>query len=196
MVEQHAAELEEGRVRFIGGLNEDLAATAVWGSQMAPLEDGRLYDSVVGLWYGKGPGVDRSGDAFRHANTSGVHPKGGVLAVAGDDPECKSSTIPSASEWALADQAMPTLFPGTVQEVLDFGILGYELSRFCGSWVGFKLNTNVADGFATANVSLDRFNFAPVDFRVDGEPWSASQTPAMIAPYSVQQEEELSLIHI
>lgn len=191
IVDQNAAVLQQHEVRFISGLNEDLAATAVWGSQMASLEDGRRFDGVVGMWYGKGPGVDRSGDAFRHANTSGVHPNGGVLAIAGDDPECKSSTIPSASEWALADQAMPTLFPGSVQDVLDFGVLGYALSRFCGSWVGFKLNTNVADGYATVDVDLDRLSVAQTSFLVDGKPWQAKQTPAMIAPYSVQQEEEM-----
>ena len=137
--------LGQHNIEFISGVNEDLGATAVWGSQQAPLEPTSRFDGVIGMWYGKGPGVDRSGDALRHANSTGVHPNGGVLAVAGDDPFCKSSTIASASEWSLADLAMPTLYPANVQEVLDMGRYGYELSRFCGSWVGFKIHTLIVD---------------------------------------------------
>src|SRR5207237_10775365 len=131
--EQH---LKAAQVVFKEGLNEDLAATAVWGSQQANLFPGARYDGVFGMWYGKAPGVDRTGDAFKHANFAGVFPKGGVLAVAGDDHTCKSSTLPSQSEYAFQDFEMPVLSPADVQEVLDYGLLGCGLSRFSGFWVG------------------------------------------------------------
>ena len=124
--------LAEHNVVFKEGLNEDLAATAVWGSQQVNLFPGARYDGVFGMWYGKAPGVDRSGDAFRHANFAGTWPKGGVLAVAGDDHSCKSSTLPSQSEYAFQDFEMPVLSPADVQEVLDYGLLAYSLSRFSG----------------------------------------------------------------
>lgn len=183
--------LEANNVEFISGVNEDLGATIVWGSQQAAMEASARFDGVLGMWYGKGPGVDRSGDALRHANTSGVDPRGGVLAVAGDDPSCKSSTIASASEWALADLVMPTLYPGSVQDVLDFARFGYELSRFSGAWVGFKIVTNVADGFATVNVDPARLDIVPTEFMVDGTPWRHAQSSTLIAPFSLTLEEEM-----
>ncbi len=183
--------LEAHNIKFINGVNEDLGATAVWGSQQASLEPSARFDGVMGMWYGKGPGVDRSGDALRHANTSGVAPNGGVLAVAGDDPSCKSSTIASASEWALADLAMPTLYPGTVQEVLDYGRFGYEMSRFCGAWVGFKIVTNVADGFATINPDPERLTIMPVSYEIDGVPFAHTQSNMLLAPKSVELEDEM-----
>ncbi len=189
--EADRAVLEANDVRFISGVNEDLGATIVWGSQQAAMETSKRFDGVLGLWYGKGPGVDRSGDALRHANTSGVDHRGGVLAVAGDDPSCKSSTIASASEWALADLAMPTLSPGSVQDVLDFGRFGYELSRFSGAWVGFKLVTNVADAYATVDPDPARLAITPVEFLVDGAPWRHSQSTTLIAPFSLELEREM-----
>jgi indolepyruvate ferredoxin oxidoreductase len=123
-------------VVFQEGLNEDLAATAVWGSQQANLFPGARFDGVYGLWYGKAPGVDRTGDVFKHANFAGVMPRGGVLAIAGDDHNCKSSTLPSQSEFAFQDFEMPVLSPADVQEVLDYGLLGISMSRFSGLWVG------------------------------------------------------------
>ena len=183
--------LETNDIRFINGVNEDLGATAVWGSQLASLEEGAAFDGVLGMWYGKGPGVDRSGDAFRHANASGVAPHGGVLAIAGDDPSNKSSTVPSASEWALADQAMPTLFPGNVQEVLDFGRFGYELSRFSGAWVALKLVTNVADGYATVDPDPQRISILPTTYEVDGAPWRPTQSDHLLGAMSLTLEAEL-----
>ncbi len=183
--------LEAHNIKFINGVNEDLGATAVWGSQQATLEPSARFDGVLGMWYGKGPGVDRSGDALRHANTSGVAPNGGVLAVAGDDPSCKSSTIASASEWALADLAMPTLYPGTVQEILDYGRFGYEMSRFCGAWVGFKIVTNVADGFATINPDPERLTIMPASFEIDGHAFTHTQSNMLLAPKSVELEDEM-----
>ena len=183
--------LKQHNVEFISGVNEDLGATAVWGSQQASLESNARFDGVMGMWYGKGPGVDRSGDALRHANSTGVDPNGGVLAVAGDDPFCKSSTIASASEWALADLAMPTLYPASVQEVLDMGRFGYELSRFCGSWVGFKIHSNVADAYATVNTDAERISVVVPDFEIDDKPFSYTQRVTLIAPHSMGAEREM-----
>jgi indolepyruvate ferredoxin oxidoreductase len=148
--------LAEHKVVFKEGLNEDLAATAVWGSQQANLFPGAQYDGVFGLWYGKAPGVDRTGDAFKHANFAGTWPKGGVLAVAGDDHSCKSSTLPSQSEYAFMDFEMPVLSPADVQEVLDYGLLGISMSRFSGLWVGMIALADTMDSGVTIDVSLDR----------------------------------------
>jgi indolepyruvate ferredoxin oxidoreductase len=141
---------------FKAGLNEDLAATAVWGSQQANLFPGAPYDGVFGMWYGKAPGVDRTGDAFKHANFAGTWPKGGVVAVAGDDHACKSSTLPSQSEFAFQDFEMPVLAPADVQEVLDYGLLGYALSRFSGLWVGLIALADTMDSGATIDIGLER----------------------------------------
>jgi len=137
--------LKEHHIHFASGVNEDLAATAIFGSQMVGLFPGARYDGVLGIWYGKAPGVDRSGDAFKHANFAGIGKNGGVLAMAGDDPPCKSSTLPNYSEVAFFDVNFPILYPGNVQELIDFGLHGLALSRFCGLWVAFKVITIVAD---------------------------------------------------
>jgi indolepyruvate ferredoxin oxidoreductase len=159
--------LKDAEVVFKEGLNEDLAATAVWGSQQANLFPGARYDGVFGMWYGKAPGVDRTGDAFKHANFAGVWPKGGVLAVAGDDHSCKSSTLPSQSEYAFQDFEMPVLSPADVQEVLDYGLMGYALSRFSGLWVGLIALADTMDSGATIDVSLSRHQFVtPENFRL------------------------------
>ena len=189
--EQNRSIMEANGIRFLSGVNEELAATAIWGTQLAALEPNFAFDGVLGMWYGKGPGVDRSGDAIRHATTSGVSRNGGVLAVAGDDPSNKSSTIPSASEWALADLAIPVLFPGSVQEVLDYGRFGYELSRFCGSWAGLKLQTNVADGYATINPRPDRLNILPTTYEVDGQVWRPTHSGNMIGQQALDLELEM-----
>ena len=148
--------LDPRHILFKEAINEDLGATAVWGSQQANLFPGALYDGVFGMWYGKAPGVDRTGDAFRHANFAGTWPKGGVLAVAGDDHACKSSTLPSQSEYAFQDFEMPVLAPSDVQEVLDFGLIGYALSRFCGLWVGLIALADTMDSGATIEVGPAR----------------------------------------
>lgn len=189
--EQNRAIMEAHDIRFLSGVNEELAATAVWGTQLASLEPNASFDGVIGMWYGKGPGLDRSGDAIRHAATSGVSENGGVLAVAGDDPANKSSTIPSASEWALADLAIPVLFPGNVQEVLDYGRFGYELSRFCGSWAGMKFQTNVADAYATIDPRPERLNVVPVVYEVDGRRWSPTQSGDLIGAQALALEAEM-----
>jgi indolepyruvate ferredoxin oxidoreductase len=124
--------LDDHRIRFQPGLNEDLAATAVWGSQQASLLEGPKYDGVFGMWYGKGPGVDRSCDALKHANYAGTAANGGVLALMGDDPGAKSSSIAHQSEPAMIHCGIPVLNPSNVQDYLDFGLFGWALSRYSG----------------------------------------------------------------
>jgi len=151
--------LAERHILFREAINEDLGATAVWGTQQANLFPGALYDGVFGMWYGKAPGVDRAGDVFKHANFAGTWGQGGVLAVAGDDHACKSSTLPSQSEFAFQDFEMPVLAPADVQEVLDYGLLGYGLSRFSGLWVGLIALADTMDSGATIAVGPDRGAF-------------------------------------
>ena len=145
-------QLAEGNVTFQAGLNEDLAATALWGAQQAELRGEGKYDGVFGLWYGKGPGVDRSGDVMRHANMAGTSVNGGVLMAMGDDHTGESSTVLHQSEWAMVDAYMPVVSPAGVQEIMDYGIYGWALSRFSGLWVGLKTMkdtveaTSVVDG--------------------------------------------------
>ena len=183
--------LAEHHVTFLPGVNEDLGATAIFGAQLANTFPGARYDGVLGIWYGKGPGVDRSGDAFKHANLTGVGRNGGVLAVAGDDPASKSSTVPSASEIALYDAQMPVLFPGSVQEVIDLGSAGFALSRYSGLWVGLKVTTNVADEFASAEVAPERRRWVVPEFELRGKPWRATQSHMLFAPYNLQLEQDL-----
>ncbi|HQN51365.1 MAG TPA: indolepyruvate ferredoxin oxidoreductase family protein, partial [Phenylobacterium sp.] len=162
-----AKHLKAAEVVFKEGLNEDLAATAVWGSQQANLFPGARFDGVFGMWYGKAPGVDRTGDAFKHANFAGTWGKGGVLAVAGDDHTCKSSTLPSQSEYAFQDFEMPVLSPADVQEVLDCGLMGYAMSRFSGLWVGLIALADTMDSGATIDVDLKRHQIAtPANFAI------------------------------
>src|ERR1700761_9512327 len=160
--------LDEAGIVFKEGVNEDLAATAVWGSQQANLfPESARYDGVFGMWYGKAPGVDRTGDAFKHANFAGTWPKGGVLAVAGDDHNCKSSTPPSQSEYAFQDFEMPVLSPADVQEVLDYGLLGYAMSRYSGLWVGLIALADTMDSGVTIDVDLKRHSHVlPENFRI------------------------------
>ena len=144
--------LERHDIHFQPGLNEDLAATAVWGSQLAGLHGDAKYDGVFGLWYGKAPGVDRSGDAFRHANSDGTSKHGGVLLVAGDDHAAKSSTLAAQSEFALMDAEIPVLNPASVQEVLEFGLYGWAMSRYAGLWVGLIALADTMDSTATVDL--------------------------------------------
>ena len=148
--------LDEHHVVFQPGVNEELAATAIMGTQLIDKVGRQRYDGVCGIWYGKAPGVDRASDALRHANLVGASPRGGAVVLAGDDPGAKSSTFPCASETALFDVGIPFLFPADVQEVLDFGIHAVALSRCSGLWAGMKIATNVADGSATVDLSSDR----------------------------------------
>jgi len=187
-LERNGPLLREHDVVFISGVNEDLGATAVYGSQLANLFPGARYDGVLGMWYGKGPGVDRTGDIFKHANFAGVGRHGGVLALGGDDPLSKSSTLPTHSEVAFYDALFPVLFPGSVQEILDLGRLGFELSRYSGLWVGFKIVTNVADEIGTAEVAPDRVAVRTPDFVFEGRPWQAQQAPMLMPPFGLETE--------
>ncbi|MGH3276841.1 MAG: indolepyruvate ferredoxin oxidoreductase family protein, partial [Streptosporangiaceae bacterium] len=183
--------LAEHDVHWMPGVNEDLAATAVWGSQQDNLAPLRRHDGVIGMWYGKGPGVDRSGDVFRHANLHGVGKNGGVVVAAGDDPQSKSSTLPGSSEVALYDAGMPVLVPGTPQEVLDLGRHGYEMSRFTGCWTGLKIVTAVADGFGSADVAVDRLTPVLPELAFNGQPWRFTQRPRFFLPDTIELEAEL-----
>ena len=147
---------DDHAIHFVPGLNEELAATAVYGSQLALNVPGPKVDGVTGWWYGKNPGLDRAMDALRHANFAGTHPEGGAVALVGDDPSCKSSTLPSAGEATLASLHMPTFWPGTLQEVLDFGLHAVACSRASGLWSALKIVTNVADAAGTAQVWPER----------------------------------------
>jgi indolepyruvate ferredoxin oxidoreductase len=191
ILERNAALLAEHDVRWVPGVNEDLAATAVWGSQQDNLAPLQGHDGVIGMWYGKAPGVDRSGDAFRHANLHGVGTNGGVVCAAGDDPQSKSSTLPGASEVALYDAGMPILVPGTPQEVLDLGRHAYELSRYTGCWTGLKIVTSVADGFGSADVAPGRVTPVLPELSFGGEPWRHVQRPTFFLPHTVELEAEL-----
>ncbi|MEL6258685.1 MAG: indolepyruvate ferredoxin oxidoreductase family protein, partial [Pseudomonadota bacterium] len=151
--------LDEHDIRFWEGLNEDLGATAVWGSQQLGLFPGAKYDGLFGIWYGKAPGVDRTGDVFKHANAAGTSKHGGVLAILGDDHMCKSSTLPSQSEYAMQDAEIPVLNPASIQDVLDYGIHGWAMGRYSGAWTGLVALADTMDSGAVVNVGLDRFSF-------------------------------------
>jgi indolepyruvate ferredoxin oxidoreductase len=148
--------LDAHHVRFQPGVNEDLAVTACWGTQQAELDGEGAYDGVFSIWYGKGPGVDRSGDAFRHANLAGTSPLGGVIALLGDDHTCESSTTSHHSEYAMVDAYVPVLNPAGVQEILDFGLYGIALSRYSGCWVAIKCVHDTVESAASIEVNPDR----------------------------------------
>ncbi|MEE9453879.1 MAG: indolepyruvate ferredoxin oxidoreductase family protein [Paracoccaceae bacterium] len=156
--------LNASDVKFLPGLNEDLAATALWGAQQAHLRGEGAFQGVFGMWYGKGPGVDRTGDVFRHANMAGSAELGGVIAVMGDDHTGESSTVLHQSEFAFVDMLMPILSPAGVQEILDYGILGWELSRYCGCWVGLKALKDTIEVTAVVDGSPDRMQIVRPDF--------------------------------
>ncbi|MEM6635279.1 MAG: indolepyruvate ferredoxin oxidoreductase family protein [Pseudomonadota bacterium] len=156
--------LEQANVRFQPGLNEDLAVTALWGTQQAELRGEGRYDGVFGLWYGKGPGVDRSGDAMRHANMAGSSRLGGVVMAMGDDHTGESSTVCHQSDWAMVDAYMPVLSPAGVQEILDFGLYGIALSRFSGLWTGLKLMKDTVEATSVVDGRPDRMSFVVPDF--------------------------------
>ncbi len=162
---QAKALLERNDIRFQPGLNEDLAATAVWGSQQVGLFPGATVDGVLGIWYGKGPGVDRSLDVLRHANWAGTAPHGGVLAIAGDDHGAQSTTTAYQCEQAFEAAMMPILNPATIQDYLDLGLLGFALSRFSGCWVAFKAASEAVDSSASVYVDPQRVTVTmPSDF--------------------------------
>lgn len=158
-------DLELGRIRdllelndiaFVPGLNEEAAATAIQGTQLVNTLDGATRDGVLGIWYGKAPGLDRATDAMRHGNLMGSHPTGGALVLVGDDPGAKSSSVPCSSESALSDLAIPFLYPADSADVIRLGLHAIEVSRATGLWVGLKIVTSVADGSSTVELSNDQ----------------------------------------
>ncbi|HEY1734919.1 MAG TPA: hypothetical protein VGG23_10755, partial [Acidimicrobiales bacterium] len=144
--------LDDAGVVFTPGVNEELAATAVAGTQLLGELDGRRHDGVAGFWFGKNPGLDRAADAIRHGNFSGTTPLGGAVAVIGDDPFCKSSTLPSSSEWMARSLAVPLLAPGSVADVRTLGLHAVALSRHAGVWTALKIVADIADGVATVDL--------------------------------------------
>ena len=161
-----AKQLAAADITFEEGLNEDLAATALWGAQQAELRGEGRFDGVFGLWYGKGPGVDRSGDVMRHANMAGSSRHGGVLMAMGDDHTGESSTVLHQSEWAMVDAYMPVVSPAGVQEILDYGVYGYALSRFSGLWVGLKTMKDTVEATAVVDGRPDRMNLVIPEFEM------------------------------
>jgi indolepyruvate ferredoxin oxidoreductase len=159
--------LDRSDIVFQPGINEDLAATALWGTQQAELRGEGKFDGVFGMWYGKGPGVDRCGDVFRHANFAGSSKHGGVLALMGDDHTAESSTTAHQSEYHFVDVMIPILNPAGVQEFLDYGLIGWAMSRYCGSWVALKCMHETVESTAVVDGSLDRVKIiTPDDFEM------------------------------
>ncbi len=162
--------LRENNIVFQPGVNEDLAATAIWGAQQAHMSPGAKYDGVVGIWYGKGPGVARTGDVFQHANAAGTAPHGGVLALAGDDHAAKSSTVPHQSEHFFSASVMPTLYPSSIHEFIEMGLLGIAMSRYSGCWVGMKVIADTIETTATVDLKgEDRVFTIPTDFEMPAD---------------------------
>ena len=156
--------LTDAQITFQAGLNEDLAATALWGSQQAELRGEGKYEGVFGLWYGKGPGIDRSGDVMRHANMAGTSPHGGVIMAMGDDHTGESSTTLHQSDWAMVDAYMPIVSPAGVQEILDYGMYAWALSRFAGVWVGLKTMKDTIEVTSVVDGNPDRAQFVTPEF--------------------------------
>ncbi len=164
-LEKARAHLDAHHVRFVPGLNEDLAATAIWGTQQVEALPGGRYEGVFSIWYGKGPGVDRSGDVFRHANHAGTARHGGVLALAGDDHGARSSTVAAQTDFVFQAVSIPVLSPATVQDYVDLGLHGFAMSRFAGLWVAMKCVTDTIESAGIVDVSLDRLRIVlPEDF--------------------------------
>jgi indolepyruvate ferredoxin oxidoreductase len=161
------AHLKKNDILFQPAINEDLAATALWGSQQAELRGEGKFDGVFGMWYGKGPGVDRSGDVFRHANFAGTSKYGGVLALMGDDHTAESSTTAHQSEFHFLDVMIPILNPAGVQEIIDYGLYGIAMSRFCGTWTALKCMHETVESTAVVDGNLDRVKIViPDDFKM------------------------------
>jgi indolepyruvate ferredoxin oxidoreductase len=178
--------LDAQHIHFVPGVNEDLAATSVLGSQIVHVLGESRYDGVLGIWYGKGPGVDRSGDIFRHANIAGTGRNCAALVLGGDDHLSKSSTIPHQSDFSFYNFAMPVFYPGNTQESLDYGLLAIALSRWSGAWVAMKMVTNVCDGGGTVEVAPDR-----VDIRIP-EGYEKKSDPRLVVPFTLILEAEVN----
>ena len=190
-LQSQRALLDELDVVHRPAINEELGATSVMGSQVSMTFPRHRYDGVLGIWYGKSPGLDRAGDAIRHGNYAGTAPLGGVLALTGDDPACKSSTLPSRSDATLAALGLVVLYPGTVQDVLDLGLHGVALSRASGLWTALKIVTAVADGSGTAEVDPDRIRPRIPILEVGGKRWAPTLTTQIVTPFSLAIETDM-----
>jgi indolepyruvate ferredoxin oxidoreductase len=190
-LEQASASLGGRRIVHRPGLNEELAAATAWGSQMGATIPYEGVDGVVGVWYGKTPGLDRSGDVLKHGNSMGSGPNGGVVLFCGDDPTAKSSTLTCDSQYTFEDACIPVLYPGDQQDVLDLGIHAFGLSRYAGCWVGLKIVTAVADGIGSVDSSLDRHRPSdPPELRLYGQPWQ-HQPLSTVGAHAVPNQERL-----
>lgn len=183
--------LEEHRIHFVPGVNEELALASVMGSQLFQEFPEPKFDGAVGIWYGKGPGLDRSGDAMRHANFAGIGQNCGALALAGDDHVSKSSSIPHQSELSFYNAAVPVLSPSNTQEVLDYGLYGIALSRFGGSWCGLKLATDICDGGGIVEFGPERCPVQIPEVLIDGQPYRKALGMMLVVPYSLNLEAEV-----
>ncbi|MBH0777058.1 indolepyruvate ferredoxin oxidoreductase family protein [Nocardia bovistercoris] len=183
--------LSEHDIAFVPGLNEELAATSVWGSQAELPAESATHDGVVGVWYGKGPGLDRATDALRHAAIYGVHPRGGVLLLVGDDPASKSSTVPAVSERSLAAMNIPVLFPRNAREIITLGLHGVALSRVSGCPVALKIVADVADGAWTVDSSVSDIDIVVPEIDWEGRPFTYRQRPMAAPVDSVIAEADL-----
>jgi indolepyruvate ferredoxin oxidoreductase len=187
-LQRHAKLLASYDLVFQPGVNEELAATSVQGTQLAAgLTDARV-EGVTGFWYGKSPGLDRASDALRHANLMGTHSKGGAVAFVGDDPAAKSSTVPGASEFLLADLGMPVLYPADPQDVLDLGTHAVAMSRLSGLWVALKIATAVADGSGTVEIGSGRVDPQLPPVMLEGKKWEHRLTARMLQPALSEME--------
>ena len=185
---KHTGLLTEHDILFRPAVNEELAATAVQGTQLASTMTDKRVDGVTGFWYGKSPGVDRAADALRHANLCGTHRSGGAVAFVGDDPTAKSSTVPGASELLLADLGIPILYPGNPQEILDFGLHAVAMSRASGLWTALKIVTNVADGSGIVRVDPGRLTRTMPSLEIAGQLFSHTVTAKLAGPTLLELE--------
>ncbi|MEU8894796.1 indolepyruvate ferredoxin oxidoreductase family protein [Nocardia sp. NPDC048505] len=183
--------LSEHDISFVPGLNEELAATAVWGSQAQLPAESATHDGVVGVWYGKGPGLDRATDTLRHANMYGVNAAGGVLLLVGDDPASKSSTVPAVSERSLAAMNIPVLFPRNAREIVTMGLHGVALSRASGCLVALKIVADVADGAWTVDGAVGDIDITVPEIVWEGRPFVYKQRPMAAPADSVVAEADL-----
>jgi indolepyruvate ferredoxin oxidoreductase len=183
--------LDPLNIDFQPGLNEDLAATAIWGSQQVHLSEGANRDGVLGLWYGKGPGVDRSGDALKHGNAAGSSAHGGVLAFAGDDHTCKSSSIPHQSDHAFISALMPMLYPSSIHEFIEIGLLGIAMSRYSGCWIGYKVISETVETTSVVDLSQESRQFVlPQDFEMPQDGLNLRWPDAPLAQDERLQEQK------
>lgn len=193
-LERNIGLLREHDISFKPGVNEELAATIIWGSQQLHLSPGAQKQGVFGIWYGKGPGVDRSGDVFKHGTASGSSKHGGVLCIAGDDHAAKSSTVPHQSDHAFMSAIIPMLYPSSVSEYVEMGLLGIELSRYSGCWVALKVLSDTVESASKVDLESERREILlPEDFELpkDGlnlrwpdNRWEQDQRLQNVKPYA------------